>query len=117
MFFAWIGLQINLMWEMIGIFSISLILIAIAGKMLGAYIAGLISRFSNLERIGLGVGMIPRGEVGLIVLAVGKGLDTSLGLGLIPDIIFSAVFLLIAVTVIITPVLLSFLLRNREIPG
>lgn len=111
LFFAWIGLQIQLMPEMLGIFSFLLIIIAIFGKMIGAYIAGTICRFTSIEKLGLGIGMIPRGEVGLIVLAIGKGL------GLIPDLIFTAVFLVIAVTMIITPILLTLTLRNKEISG
>ncbi|MCK4497564.1 MAG: cation:proton antiporter [Candidatus Aenigmarchaeota archaeon] len=111
LFFAWIGLQIMIIPEMIGMFSLLLILIAIFGKMFGACIAGILSRFNRTECLGLGIGMIPRGEVGLIVLAIGRGL------GLIPDLIFSAVFLVIAVTVIITPVLLTFVLKNKELPG
>jgi Kef-type K+ transport system membrane component KefB len=111
LFFAWIGLQIMIIPEMIGLFSLLLILAAVFGKMLGAGIAGLLSRFNGIECLGLGIGMIPRGEVCLIVLAVGKGL------GLVPDVIFSAVFMVIAVTVIITPVLLTLFLRDRAIPG
>ena len=110
LFFAWIGLQIILLPEMIGIFPLMLIIFAIAGKMLGSSIAGIASRFNRIECLSLGIGMIPRGEVCLIVLAVGKGLN------LISDYVFSAVFLVIAVTVIITPIFLTALLKKRQIP-
>jgi Kef-type K+ transport system membrane component KefB len=111
LFFAWIGLQIILLPGMIGTFPLMLIAVAIGGKVIGAGIAGMISRFSRTETLSLGIGMIPRGEVCLIVLAIGKGL------GLIPDIVFSSVFMVIAVTVIVTPILLTLVLKNREIPG
>ena len=55
--------------------------------------------------------MIPRGEVVLVILSVGSSL------GLIPIEIFSAVFMVIAVTVIITPILLTVVLKNKKLPG
>ena len=97
--------------EMVGLFAILLVVVAIVGKMGGALIAGLASRFNKIETLGLGIGMIPRGEVVLVILSIGKGL------GVIPDIIFSSVFLVLVVTVIITPILLTILLKNRKIPG
>ena len=111
LFFAWVGLQIMIIPEMIGVFSILLVVVAITGKMLGACIAGIASRFNKIECLGLGLGMLPRGEVVLVILTIGKAM------GLIPDIIFSSVFFVIVVTVIITPILLTLLLKNRKIPG
>jgi len=50
--------------------------------------------------------MIPRGEVGLIFVSVGKGL------GIVTDAVFSAVVIMVMVTTILTPPLLKLALGN-----
>jgi len=111
LFFAWVGLQIMIIPEMLGLFSITLLAVAILGKAVGAFISGILSSFNKTECLGLAAGMLPRGEVVLVILTVGKSL------GLVPDVIFSSVFFLILVTVIITPMLLTLILKDRKIPG
>ena len=49
--------------------------------------------------------MIPRGEVGLIFVSVGKGL------GIVTDAVFSAVVMMVMVTTILTPPLLKIALE------
>ena len=53
--------------------------------------------------------MMPRGEVGLIFVAIGKGLDV------INDALFSAVVLMVIVTTLLAPPLLKLALRQE--PG
>jgi Kef-type K+ transport system membrane component KefB len=73
---------------------------AIAGKLL----AGLVtSRKEN--RLLVGAGMVPRGEVGLIFASVGKSL------GVLPDWVFSAAVLTVLITTLVTPPLLKLSLR------
>jgi Kef-type K+ transport system membrane component KefB len=50
--------------------------------------------------------MIPRGEVGLIFVSVGKGL------GIVTDSVFSAVVIMVMVSTILTPSLLKVALES-----
>jgi Kef-type K+ transport system membrane component KefB len=52
---------------------------------------------SGTDRLSVGIGMIPRGEVGLIFASIGKGL------GVVTDAVFSAVVIMVIVTTLITP--------------
>jgi len=73
----------------------------IASKMLGAAIAGRVGGLKAREALQLGLGMIPRGEVVLIVATVG------IAEGLIGVEIFSTAVGLVIVTTLLTPPLLQ----------
>jgi Kef-type K+ transport system membrane component KefB len=76
---------------------------AIVGKVACGFVAG-----HGANRLAIGIGMMPRGEVGLIFASIGKSL------GVISDALFSAVVLMVIVTTLATPPLLKFvLLRDR----
>jgi Kef-type K+ transport system membrane component KefB len=60
-----------------------------------------------LDRLTIGVGMIPRGEVGLIFASIGKSLKV------VDDATFSAVVIMVIVTTLIAPPFLKFTL-SRE---
>ncbi len=74
---------------------------AIAGKL----VAGL-GVSPKLDRLSIGVGMMPRGEVGLIFASIGKGL------GVVSDALFSAIVIMVMVTTLITPPLLKITLAR-----
>lgn len=77
----------------------------LAGGMVGAW--GLAASGSRLRSAALvGVGMVPRGEVGLIIAGIGR---TQ---GVLPDHIFSAVVIMSIVTTLVAPPLLKYLLRG-----
>jgi Kef-type K+ transport system membrane component KefB len=78
---------------------------AISGKL----VAGLVCS-RKLNRLLVGAGMVPRGEVGLIFAGVGKSL------GVMTDSTFSAVVLMIMITTLITPPLLKFSLKHDHTP-
>ena len=80
---------------------------AIIGKILGSGIGAKLGGLSSLESLQLGIGMVSRGEVGLIVAKI--GLDN----GLITSSTFSAVVAMIIVTTLVTPVLLRASFRNK----
>lgn len=105
-FFVLMGMQVNLgsflERETIWI-AIALIVVAILGKVVAGIPAG-----NGKDRLSVGLGMIPRGEVGLIFASVGKGL------GVISDSIFSAVVIMVIVTTIITPILLKWSVSRQE---
>jgi Kef-type K+ transport system membrane component KefB len=109
-FFTRIGLRTNL-WSLQGSllgFAVLFTLIAIASKIIGS---GLGARLAGMERhqaLQVGIGMISRGEVGLIVATVG------IGAGILGDELFAVAVLMVLVTTLITPPLLRWVMRNDE---
>jgi Kef-type K+ transport system membrane component KefB len=81
-------------------FTIILVLVAVVGKVIGAGLFSRLSGFTNQESVRVGIGMISRGEVGLIV--AGYGLSN----GIISQQVFSASVIMVLVTTMITPPLL-----------
>jgi Kef-type K+ transport system membrane component KefB len=104
-FFVNIGLSINLrefQTEAL-LFTLAVTLAAIFGKWIGAGLGGRLGGLSNTESVQLGAGMISRGEVGLIVASVG------IQQGLMNNVQFSAIIVMILVTTLITPPILRWL--------
>ncbi|MGB6033421.1 MAG: cation:proton antiporter, partial [Bacteroidota bacterium] len=62
----------------------------------------------GLDRLTVGIGMVPRGEVGLIFASVGKGL------GVVSDSVFSAIVIMVMVTTLITPLALKWSIARGE---
>lgn len=107
-FFVNIGLSTNLR-DLAGanfwLFGL-ITLVAILGKIIGAGLGGLWAGLRRQEALQLGIGMMSRGEVGLIVAAVG------IQNGLIGDAIFSAVVGVVIITTLLTPPLLRLSFRQ-----
>ncbi|HEX2034891.1 MAG TPA: cation:proton antiporter [Chloroflexota bacterium] len=83
--------------------------LAVLGKIVGGMIGawGIDEAGSRLRSAALvGIGMVPRGEVGLIIAGIGR---TQ---GVLPDQIFSAVVIMSIVTTLLAPPLLKYLLRG-----
>lgn len=80
--------------------ALGLTAVAVAGKV----VAGLAAGRGNGWLVGWG--MVPRGEVGLIFAAVGKGL------GVVSDEEFSIIVIMVILTTLMTPPILSFLVRR-----
>lgn len=91
---------------------VAMIGVAIISKILGAGLGARIAGFTNLESLQLGVGMMSRGEVGLIVANLG------IAQGIISPRIFSAVVGVVIVTTLLTPPMLHglFARRGRPVP-
>ncbi len=85
-------------------FIVILTIIAVLGKI----VAGLGAFREKASKLAIGVGMIPRGEVGLIFASVG------LTAGLISGGIYSALVLVIMITTFITPPILKALLDKKN---
>ncbi len=101
-FFLNIGLIININGVGKIIFPLIILMIAaVFSKVVGCGVGAKMMKFSNREAIQIGVGMIPRGEVGLIVANVAKS-----G-GYISDSMFTASILVVVLTTIITPPMLK----------
>lgn len=103
-FFVSIGLKANLrlLDSTILPFAVMLTLGAIISKIIGAGSGGLLTGFNRLSSLRLGVGMISRGEVGLIVATLG------ISTGIIGEEVFAAVVLVVLVTTVITPLLVRW---------
>ena len=105
-----IGLQANLRaisgtaWFL----AIALTVVAIVSKVLGSGLGALAGGFDRRDSLRLGVGMISRGEVGLIVASVALRAD------LIRPETFSGVVFMVIVATLITPPLLRLTYRDDE---
>lgn len=101
-FFINIGLHVDI--HDLGISSLWILLaislVAILGKIIGAGLGAKLGKFNWKESLQLGIGMISRGEVGLIVATV--GLQENL---LSPDL-YSAIVGMVLITTLITPPML-----------
>jgi Kef-type K+ transport system membrane component KefB len=82
---------------------------AILGKQVCAL--GVLER--GLDRLSIGLGMIPRGEVGLIFASIGATLALG-GHAVISRDAFSAVVIMVMVTTLVTPPLLRWSLSRRS---
>jgi Na+:H+ antiporter len=86
----------------------ALTLAAIVGKQ--ACSAGVIE--SGVDRLSVGIGMVPRGEVGLIFANVGVGLTLG-GETIVDAGTYSAVVVMVVVTTMVTPPALKWSLARR----
>lgn len=103
-FFVSIGLQANLrlLNGTILPFAIILTIGAALSKIVGAGVGGLLTGFNRLSSLRLGVGMISRGEVGLIVATLG------ISKGIIKQDTYAAIVLVVLVTTVVTPPLVRW---------
>lgn len=111
-FFVLMGIKVDLSTfgevSVLG-FAALLSLAAIVGKMLCAL--GVIEK--GLDRISIAVGMVPRGEVGLIFANIGLTLVLA-GEAVINSSVYSAVVIMVIVTTLITPPALKWTLARGE---
>ncbi len=89
----------------------ALTFVAIAGKQLCA--AGVIGK--GIDRLSVGIGMIPRGEVGLIFANIGLTLTVA-GERIVDQATYSAVVVMVIVTTMVTPPALKWSLGRGVAP-
>ncbi len=87
--------------------ALGLTLLAIFTKIAAGYAAP----WKKFRRLAVGVGMVPRGEVGLIFADVGRRS------GLLTDDVFSVVLLMVMGTTFVAPPLLKLLFRGATVDG
>jgi Kef-type K+ transport system membrane component KefB len=98
LFFVWMGIQVKLETmasKDVLIAGLGLTIVAIAGKVAAGWGCP-----PSLNRLAVGFGMMPRGEVGLIFAGIGRGI------GVVDEGLFSAIVLLVMVTTVLAPILL-----------
>ena len=103
LFFAIIGAQVDLRGINLDVLLIAgiLVFIAIVTKLLGCGLPSIIFLKDKSKSMKVGIGMISRGEVGLIVAGIGA---TS---GVLSRDVYTAIIVMVAVTTIITPIWLK----------
>jgi len=88
-------------------FAGALSLAAIVGKQICSL--GVLDK--GADKLAVGLGMIPRGEVGLIFASIGRTLHIG-GERVIDDMVYSAIVVMVAVTTLVTPPLLVWRLKR-----
>lgn len=103
-FFVLMGFQVDIMafgnldvlWA-----GLLLTVVAIAGKMLASIFLP-----KSYDRLLVGIGLVPRGEVGLIFASIGKAV------GVLNDELFAVVIIVVILTTLVTPPMLNVRLRK-----
>ena len=110
LFFAIIGAQVDLRAVNIEILAVSgiIIVVAVVTKLFGCGLPAMLFLKSKAQGLRVGIGMISRGEVGLIVAGVGV---TS---GVLTSDVYSTIVIMVAVTTIITPIWLKIEYKKEQ---
>lgn len=108
LFFISIGLQANLRLLTAEIlpFALVMLVLAIATKIIGAGWGSKLGGFDWTSSLRVGVGMISRGEVGLIIASIG------VSYGILQSEVFTTIVFVVLVTTIITPPLVRWSFRE-----
>jgi Kef-type K+ transport system membrane component KefB len=113
-FFVHMGLMVNI--STFGnlndlVFAGILTVAAIIGKQACSF--GVFKK--DINKLSIGIGMIPRGEVGLIFAKIGQGLTIG-GVAVISSATYSAVIIMVIVTTLVTPPILkrSLLKKSKD---
>jgi len=113
LFFAIIGAQVDLRsvsWEILGLSGV-IIAIAIGSKLFGCGLPAMYFLKNKAQGMKVGIGMISRGEVGLIVAGVG------VSSGILTSNVYSTIVIMVAVTTIITPIWMKIEYRKEQKKG
>ena len=111
-FFVTMGSRVNLLDFVRGdslAFALVLTLVAILGKQ----VCGLGVLKPGVDRLAVGLGMIPRGEVGLIFASIGASLMLH-GQPIIDSATYGAVVIMVVLTTLVTPPLITWRFSRLE---
>lgn len=110
LFFAIIGAQVDLRAVNLEILALSGVIIALAivTKLFGCGLPAMLFLKSKRQGYRVGIGMISRGEVGLIVAGVG------ISTGVLTSNVYSTIVIMVAATTIITPIWLKMEYRKDQ---
>ena len=113
LFFAIIGAQVDLRAVNLEILLLSAIIVAVAvtTKLFGCGLPAMYFLKSKQQGLRVGIGMISRGEVGLIVAGVG------VTAGILENDVYSTIIIMVLVTTIITPIWLKIEYRKEQRKG
>jgi Kef-type K+ transport system membrane component KefB len=110
LFFSIIGAQVDLRGINLNVLYLAgvIIVVAIITKLVGCGLPTMIFLKEKSKAMRVGIGMISRGEVGLIVAGVGVSAGT------ITTDIYTSVIIMVAVTTIITPIWLKMAYKKDD---
>jgi len=109
-FFCYLGMQVDtrLLWAG-AVIAVILIIAAVIGKIVGCYIpARFAGKMSHTESMIVGIGMVPRGEVGLIIAGAG------LLAGAIGRDLFGAAVAVSVITTLVAPAMLKPFFKKQD---
>lgn len=107
-FFVSLGIQVNLLkldYSLI-LFGIALAAVAIPTKVFGCWLPARLAGMSPKKSMAVGLGMAPRGEVGLAMASA------ALGIGVIAPGLYSITVLAVLLTTVIPPFIFRIYLRE-----
>ena len=109
LFFAIIGAQVDFREVNVEVLMLSgiIIVVAIVTKLFGCGLPAWLFLKDKARGMRVGIGMISRGEVGLIVAGVG------VSSGVLTGSVYSTIVIMVAVTTIITPIWLKMEYRKE----
>jgi Kef-type K+ transport system membrane component KefB len=111
LFFVLMGIKVDvgsLLSSRVLLLGAGLILAALLGKL----VCGLVLGKKQGNRLAVGIGMVPRGEVGLIFAGIGVGLSLN-GQPLLSPGAFSAIVLMVLATTVLAPIGLRWAFRTQ----
>ena len=110
LFFAIIGAQVDLRGVNLNVLYVAGVMVAVAivTKLIGCGIPAIIFLKEKSKAMKVGIGMVSRGEVGLIVAGVG------VSSGALSTDIYTSVIIMVAVTTIITPIWLKMAYKKED---
>jgi len=110
LFFAIIGAQVDLRAVDLNIMILSavIVVVAVTTKLFGCGLPAMYFLKSKQQGLRVGIGMISRGEVGLIVAGVG------VTAGILENDVYSTIIIMVLVTTIITPIWLKIEYRKEQ---
>jgi len=113
LFFSIIGAQVDLRAVDLNIMMLSgvIIIVAVVTKLFGCGLPAMYFLKSKSAGMKVGIGMISRGEVGLIVAGVG------VTAGILTSEVYSTIIIMVVVTTIITPIWLKIEYRKEQKEG
>lgn len=109
-FFASIGIEVVLpqMSGNIILFTVLLLIVSILTKIVGCGLGAKACGYPGKESLQIGLGMIPRGEVTLIIAQKG------VALGVMNTAFYGPIIIMVVVTAIVTPVLFKLAVGRQE---
>ncbi|MCA9086628.1 MAG: cation:proton antiporter [Planctomycetaceae bacterium] len=112
-FFVEMGLHVDLR-SFANLNVLGLASVLTVAAIIGKQVCGLVVPDKDVDRLSIGLGMIPRGEVGLIFAAI--GLQLKIGADrIIDEHTYSALVVMVIVTTMVTPPLLKWGLQRRQL--
>lgn len=108
-FYAFIGMSIDFsILQTSGLFTVLVIVLALIGKLVGGFIGSRVLKVNSYDSLIFGIGSMPKADVELVVISIG------LSMGVIGNEIYSAIVLMVATSVVVSPVLLKYAIRAKE---